>query len=155
MSQIIQVRRKTLTDKATFGEMYGPDGSFWAHTMEDVCRNVKIKGSTAIPAGVFELIVGWSDRYKRLMPRLLNVPFFDGILIHPGNDTEDTAGCILVGDDDPRTKDLLDSSRKAFDRIFPSIRKLAEHGHLCIRIEGGFEAEYWGKPVDSESVPVA
>ena len=39
-----------------------------------------------------------SPKFKRLLPRLLNVPGFDGILIHRGNTDKDTSGCILIGE---------------------------------------------------------
>ena len=32
------------------------------------------------------------------MPRLLNVPGFDGILIHPGTTAKDTDGCLVTGE---------------------------------------------------------
>jgi hypothetical protein len=35
---------------------------------------------------------------KGKMPRILNVPGFDGILIHPGTKATDTSGCLLVGE---------------------------------------------------------
>jgi len=42
--------------------------------------------------------VNVSPRFKRELPRLLNIKGFDGILIHRGNTAKDTSGCILVGE---------------------------------------------------------
>ena len=43
------------------------------------------------------MILSYSPKFKRILPRLLNVPHFEGILIHRGNTAKDTHGCILVG----------------------------------------------------------
>lgn len=53
------------------------------------------------------------------MPRLLNVPNFEGILIHSGNTVKDTAGCILVG---TRKENTLVNSRDTFNRLFNRLR---------------------------------
>ena len=58
----------------------------------------KVKNETAIPFGTYEITVNRSPRFGRDLPRLLNVPHFDGILIHRGNTGKDTSGCILVGE---------------------------------------------------------
>lgn len=85
----------------TVGRLY-VDGVFLCDTLEDRVRDLsrekKIAGKTAIPAGCYEVIVNISPKFKRKLPRLLNVPGFEGILIHRGNTPEDTAGCILVGE---------------------------------------------------------
>ena len=38
-----------------------------------------------------------SNRFKRIMPEILNVPMFTGVRIHGGNTKEDTLGCPLLG----------------------------------------------------------
>ena len=53
---------------------------------------------TAIPEGVYEVIVNVSAKFKRKLPLLLDVPYFTGIRIHRGNTDKDTSGCILVGE---------------------------------------------------------
>ena len=74
------------------------NGQFFGYCLEDTVRpvGVKVKGQTAIPAGRYEVIVNRSNRFKRDMPLLLDVDGFDGIRIHGGNTSDDTAGCLLV-----------------------------------------------------------
>ena len=92
------------TDKSTISKMY-IDGGFECYTLEDKVREIigkpvsewKVQDKTAIPAGTYKVILNMSPRLKKIMPRLLDVPGFDGILIHSGNKSEDTKGCILVG----------------------------------------------------------
>jgi len=117
--------RKTFTDKSTIGELT-VDGAFQCFTLEDVPREKKIAGKTAIPAGTYKLIINHSPRFKRDLPRLLEVPGFEGILIHPGNKAEDTEGCILVGKTEG--KDFIGSSRDAFEALFAKLRKALDGG---------------------------
>lgn len=97
----LQLERKYLKPEYTIGQLK-VDGTFFCDTLEDRVRDLsrekKVPGQTAIPAGKYEVIVNISPRFKRKLPRLLNVPGFEGILIHRGNTPEDTAGCILVGE---------------------------------------------------------
>lgn len=97
----IQVTRHTLNSKYTIGRMY-LDGKYFCDTLEDPVRRLKtakdkIAGDTAIPAGTYTVTMMMSPRFKRVLPRLHNVPFFEGVLIHRGNTAKDTEGCILVG----------------------------------------------------------
>ena len=66
-----------------------------AHTLEprwrDLGKEQKVAGQTAIPEGTYEICLEVSARFKRLMPYLMNVPGFTGILIHCGNTVADTA----------------------------------------------------------------
>ena len=87
-------------------------------------RVIKRLGRTAIPVGVYRLILGYSPRFSPrpfykgfggLLPRLLHVNGFDGVLIHCGNTVVDTCGCILVG----RRADssTLVQSQKTYGRL--------------------------------------
>lgn len=84
----------------TVGRLY-VDGKFFCNTLEDTVRVLnrerKVPGKTAIPYGEYKVVFNWSPKFGRNLPRLLNVPAFEGILIHPGNTADDSSGCILVG----------------------------------------------------------
>ncbi len=115
----ITVKRIHKTDISTIGELY-IDGIFECYTLEDIEREVKIKCETAIPKGTYKVIINQSNRFKKLMPLLLNVPNFEGVRIHSGNTNHDTEGCILVGQ--TRSKNFIGQSRKAFDKLFKKMQ---------------------------------
>lgn len=102
------LERKWCKSEYTIGRLY-VNGEFYCNTLEDTVRDInkngtfdcgefKIKGHTAIPYGEYEVIVNYSPKFKRELPRLLNVPHFEGILIHRGNTHKDSSGCVLVGE---------------------------------------------------------
>lgn len=97
----LRLKRIALRDTYTIGRLY-VDGQYWCDTLEDRVRDLsrekKVPGETAIPPGTYDVVVNISPKFKRLLPRLLGVPHFDGILIHRGNTAKDSAGCILVGE---------------------------------------------------------
>lgn len=102
----------------TVGRLY-VDGKFFCNTLEDTVRDLnrerKVLGKTAIPYGEYKVVFNWSPKFGRNLPRLLNVPAFEGILIHPGNTADDSSGCILVG---KNTKvGRLTESRYTSDRL--------------------------------------
>ena len=119
----IQIKRLHRTENSTIGELL-IDGVWECYTLEDKERDVKIKNETAIPRGTYKVIINQSNRFKRLLPLLLNVPNFEGVRIHSGNTNHNTEGCILVGR--TRSKDFIGQSRKAFDSLFAKMQKAKE-----------------------------
>ncbi len=87
---------------ATFGKMFA-DGKILGQVLEDQDRwlekfsEAKVYGKTAIPRGQYRVQLSYSNRFKRIMPEVLDVPGFKGVRIHAGNTTEDTEGCPLLG----------------------------------------------------------
>ena len=114
------LKRLYRTENSTIGELT-IDGQFECFTLEDKERDVKIKGETAIPRGAYPIIINKSNRFKRLLPLLLDVKNFEGVRIHSGNTNHDTEGCILVGQ--TRNKDFIGQSRKAFDKLFKKMQR--------------------------------
>jgi hypothetical protein len=146
----ITVRRTFMSDTTTTGELY-INGSYFCHTLEDVVRldnpatpqneGLKIWGKTAIPAGIYKIIVNLSPRFKKFMPRLVDVPGFDGILIHGGNTAEDTNGCILVGYTLNDNHDIAPgTSRIAYDALFQKIEQAIKVGEqVTIELTNEFD----------------
>jgi hypothetical protein len=116
---LIELHRRIFTEHSTIGDLL-IDGEFLCFTLEDPVRDIKIPGETAIPYGRYKVIITHSNRFKRLLPLLLNVPNFEGIRIHPGNTAADTEGCILVAD--TKGPDFVGCSRSAFNRLFPILQ---------------------------------
>lgn len=83
----LRVERLWKKPAYTVGRLY-VDGKLYCNTLEDVVRDLdkeaKVPGKTAIPAGTYKVIFNWSPKFGRNLPRLLNVPHFDGILIPSG-----------------------------------------------------------------------
>lgn len=105
---ILKLERKFFKDTYTIGNLY-IDGVFFCNTLEDKNRDLnkngkfdngesKVYGETCIPFGTYKVVLNMSPRFKRELPRLLNVPSFEGVLIHRGNTAADSSGCILVGE---------------------------------------------------------
>lgn len=114
----------------TLGDLY-VDGAWHCFTLEDQDRRLeaggkKLTGQTAIPLGIYPVVIDMSQRFGRLMLHVLNVPQFDGVRIHAGNTTADTAGCILVGQDIDR--DVLQRSRAALNELQPEVQAALDRG---------------------------
>ena len=99
------LKRIAFKDHYTIGKFY-IDGVYFCDTIEDKDRfttnppdcSQKVLGETCIPKGIYRVSLSWSDRFNELMPRILDVPCFDGILIHNGVDENSTEGCVILGE---------------------------------------------------------
>ena len=114
----LKVKRVAKKEDYTIGKLY-IDGVYFADTLEDCDRGLtqdmpleeikakKIYGKTAIPKGTYNIDMNtvspkfkdrsWAKPYGGKLPRLIGVKGFDGVLCHPGNTSESTSGCLLVG----------------------------------------------------------
>jgi len=105
----IKLIRDILTETETLGKLF-IDDVFFCYTLEDKFRHlssdmseeqikvVKVQSQTAIPKGRYRVILSISNRFKVLLPEVLNVKGFAGIRIHGGNDHTNSEGCILVAE---------------------------------------------------------
>lgn len=142
----LQLHRVQRGKKATLGALF-VDGEFECCTLEDVVREVKIPHETAIPAGMYEVVLTHSPKYGRIMPRLLGVPGFDGILIHSGNTDADTWGCILVGGSFDEETITRGTSRPAFAALFGKLQGAVSRGdRIYITVTNDYEVGDAGGP---------
>lgn len=84
-------------------------------------KKIKKEGITAIPSGRYEVVLRYSPHFKRETPWIKDVPGYQWVLIHAGNNPEHTKGCVLPGENKAKGKVL--NSRKYEDIITAEIRK--------------------------------
>lgn len=132
----LYLTRKIYTHKSTVGKLVMGDLELW--TLEDTARMIKVNGETCIPSGVYQIEIRESPHFKRPLPHLLDVPFFEGVLIHSGNIPADTKGCILVGMKHEE-ENTISQSRDAFNLLFQKIQ--SSPTPLRIHIAGGYNKE--------------
>ena len=132
----LTLQRIAKRETYTIGRLY-VDGIYVCDTIEDKDRGLKshypldkikqakVYGETAIPLGMYDITMdfvspkfrsrSWATPYGGKIPRLLSVPAFQGVLIHPGNTAADCLGCILVGINDKVGR--VSDSQRTFRRL--------------------------------------
>ena len=125
-------------DRCIIGDLYDED-EFFCFTLEDEIRSshVKVYGETCIKADRYEVVLTVSNRFKRLMPLLLNVPMFSGIRIHGGNTSKDTLGCVLVAHNTDFKK-IWSTAEKSLTKILSGWKAKNPDGKIFINIQNRF-----------------
>lgn len=140
----LELKRIAKRDTYTIGRLY-INGERFCDTLEDTDRGLmqslptsvnvakKKKGATAIPTGTYRVTLAVkSPRFSQVaqykfcngyLPRLVNVPAYDGVLIHIGNTAKDTEGCILVGKN--TIKGQVTQSRDTFLKLYSRLQDAA------------------------------
>lgn len=145
----ITVKRIAKRASYTIGRMY-INGVYFCDTCEDTDRGLtqymslaeikrkKIYSRTAIPTGTYNVTMNVvsprfskRDFYKKncdggRVPRLLNVPGFDGVLIHVGNSAADSNGCLCVGKNSQVGKVL--NSTNTFLALYKKLKEASLKG---------------------------
>lgn len=132
-----KIVRNEFADGYTMGRLY-LNGKYFCDTLEDCDRSlydkqtvteimrIKVQGQTAIPIGVYNVRVSYSQRFKRDVPLIEGVKGFSGVRIHAGNNARDTEGCVLLGR--RRSGGYIGDSRNACNAFE---RELAQAGDVC------------------------
>ena len=126
--------RYSSQSRTTLGALH-INNDFECYTLEDRHRDVKVMGETRIPQGTYTIglrtVGGHHAKYSKKFPsyhkgmlHVLDVPNFEYILIHIGNDELDTMGCLLVGDyanNNKLQKGQLNSSTNAYSNMYKKV----------------------------------
>lgn len=123
----LAVTRGPNHDDSCIGDFF-IDDAWWCYSLEDLVREVdgqpvvswKVQDQTAIPRGRYQVIIDYSAHFAKNMLHILNVPGFEGVRIHGGNDAADTDGCILVGT--RRSDDDISNCAPALAKIYGEVQ---------------------------------
>lgn len=114
----VTLDRRWKKDTYTIGVL-SVNGRYFSETVEDkdrglsadmpieVIKHGKVFGLTAIPTGRYKIDMNtvspkfknkaWAKKYGGIVPRLVGVPCWSGVLIHPFNYASESQGCIGPG----------------------------------------------------------
>ena len=151
----LTVLRETPKDTYTPGKLY-IDGEFFSDTLEDFDRNLtqdmsigeiqskKIYGETAIPKGIYKITLDvvspkfsqypfYMDTCQGRLPRLVDVPGYEGVLIHVADGWKKDKllqGCIGIGE--RQSDGSLLNGKETFRKLY---KKIKEQDNLTIEIK--------------------
>lgn len=151
----ILVKRIAKLPTYTIGKMY-IDGKYFSDTLEDKDRgliqsmslseikDIKVYGETAIPTGTYQVTTNvispkfsqkqfYKDICDGRVPRLMDVPGFEGILIHVAdgpNGAKLIQGCIGIGLN--TIKGGLTNGKETFKRLWDILKN---KNNIVITIE--------------------
>lgn len=144
------LERKWKKSNYTIGNLI-VNGTFFSNTLEDKDRGLsdnmdlntikakKVYGETAIPTGIYTIdmkTVSPKFKYRAwaqptgVVPRLLNVKGFEGILIHPLNKASESLGCIGVGDN--KIVGQIINSTATYKKLFKLLQDAYNKGEKII-----------------------
>jgi hypothetical protein len=112
--EVFYIKRVLSNANGTLGVLYSQHSALCV-TLEDPWRDNQ-RNISCIPTGTYTVVPHSGTRYKNVW-RLEDVPNRSAILIHQGNTTKDTEGCILVGTSFVPDEMAINESRKALQNL--------------------------------------
>lgn len=143
INMTLRLVREIFLEDRTLSKLYIND-EYFCDVLEDTDRGLyftqplkeiekaKVYGKTAIPRGVYEIVISYSNKFQQLLPLLLNVPEYAGIRIHSGVTPEHTLGCLLPG---KLSGKVMVNSRSTFKKLFAKISEAIKKEKVIIFIE--------------------
>lgn len=112
----LDVYRLFETDRSITGRMTVNGAPFCA-TLEPARFHPVHPDHPCVPAGVYKVCLTLSPHFGYITPEVLDVPSRTHIRIHRGNEPIDSLGCTLVGLTAGPSRDWINESERAFDRL--------------------------------------
>ncbi len=111
----LYLRRDTEKVDCIFGSFVNSSGTTECQTLEPPKAH-PVPGRRCIPAGRYIARLRYSPGHGYAVYGYMNVPGFEDVEIHPGNDVADTKACTLVGD----SRGTVDIGDAVYDAVLNS-----------------------------------